>query len=138
MTEIILNPLPKTLPDFGYSKKYKNRQVWKDREGKKYKLKDITDQHILNIVGFLKDKTEGLIFPNFNGDEAQDLAECSYFGDLDKLYNAIGFFKKVAQERGLIKGEKIVKKENSWGRILDSRFSDKEDLGLLLLQEEEF
>ena len=33
MTEIILNPLPKTLPDFGYSKKYKNRQVWKDKVG---------------------------------------------------------------------------------------------------------
>ena len=140
MTEIILNPLSRTLPDFGYSKKYKNRQVWKDKEGKKYKLKDITDQHLLNIIPFLRKKAEVFFgyFPTLNGTFAQESAESDFYQELDKLNNAIGFFKEVAKERGLIKGERVIQKESNWGKILNSRFSDKEDPILELLQEEEF
>lgn len=140
MTEILLNPLPKTLPDFGYSKKYKNRQVWKDKEGRKYKLRDITDQHLLNIIPFLEKKAEAFLgfFPTLNGTFAQEFAESDFFKELDDLQNALGFFRKIAQERELIRNGKIVKKSNLWGRILDSRFSDKEDLLPIMLEEDQF
>jgi hypothetical protein len=140
MTEILLNPLPKTLPNFGYSKKYKDRQVWKDKEGKKYKLRDITDQHLLNIIPFLEKKAGRFFhfYPNLNGTFAQEFAEADFFAELDKLHNAIGFFKEVAKERELMRNGKVVKKSNLWGRLLDSRFNDREVLDPIMLQEDEF
>ena len=56
-----------------------NRKMWTCRDGRKVRIKDMSDQHLLNTIKmlerahrFIVDNVEG---PNFNGEMAQMCAE---------------------------------------------------------------
>lgn len=58
-----------------------NMKMWKQRDGKKIRIKDMTNSHLMNVIGLLlryssQEKSYSLCnFPSFNGEMAQYYAE---------------------------------------------------------------
>lgn len=56
-----------------------SKTIWVTREGKKIKVKDMTDSHLLNSIKYLDRRLESMKitmpYPNFNGEMAQFCAE---------------------------------------------------------------
>jgi len=53
--------------------------IWKTREGKKIRICDMTDEHLLNAIKFCELRAKQIKntvpYPNFNGEMAQMCAE---------------------------------------------------------------
>jgi hypothetical protein len=64
-----------------------NTKKWKIKDGRKIRIKDMEDQHLINTIRMLNRQFElaklNTPFPNFSGDMAQFYAEAEFDAFMD-------------------------------------------------------
>ena len=86
-------------------------KYWETKEGKRIKIRDLTDGHLLNIIKFVKRKAKAGIPACRCGGHNPDeywFTECDIKGDKALKFLGYGRLKKEATKRNLIthKGSK--------------------------------
>lgn len=83
------------------------KHVWKTREGQLLTLEEIHDNHLLNIIRFLKRRAIETLFEGysamccFQGEHAQHAVETSMDAEVSLIEDRLNFFTAAARERGL-------------------------------------